>query len=167
MPISIQGLSDEQVIASVLKYSDDYQITIAELCIVFNLDVAEAKNVIKRLKKSGLVSTLWRGFRRIHVINDPLTKAKPKVKIPEYKEKIPSFNTPPEKIKIPDADVLSLAIKYKGRLTPTVLCVKLKIPMSEAQRKLDELYEQGVFMMQIDEKNALMEYELRDKNLLD
>jgi len=67
-PISVEGLSDQQIINQILRYSDDYQLTIAELVVVFGLDVDEAKIVLKRLKKSGLVSTLWRGFIRIHVI---------------------------------------------------------------------------------------------------
>jgi len=58
------------------------------------------------------------------------------------------------------------SIEYKGRLTPALLCLKLKISIEEAQIKLDDLYEQGAFIMDVNEKEALVEYHLRDKNLL-
>jgi ribosomal protein S25 len=165
-PISIEGLNDQQILDQVLLYSDDYQLTVAELVVVFGLDVAEAKIVLKRLKKSGLVSTLWRGFTRIHVIVKSLQQGTPKLTVPiplKQQTKIRISNQ--DRIKIPDADVISLAVEYKGRLTPTLLCLKMKIPIQEAKIKLEELYEQDVFLMQVDDENALLEYQLRDKSL--
>ena len=166
-PISIQGLSDQQIIDQILKYSDDYQVTLAELVVVFGLDVDEAKIVLKRLKKNGLVSTLWKGMTRIHVIKNSLNQVTPKLKIPQTFENKTPLNAPnQEKLKIPDADVIRLAIDHKGRLTPTLLCLKLKIPMHEAKMKLEELYDQGAFEMHVGEGNAVLEYQLRDRNLL-
>lgn len=172
LPMSINGLSDQEIVDAVMKYSDDYQITIAELVIVFGLEIEAAQNVLKRLRKSGLVGRLWKGMSLIHVVKDPLRQVAPKVKIPVlsttniYKEKHKKELKEEVRLKIPDADVLNMAINHKGRLTATLLCLKLKISMEEAQIKLDELYEQGAFIMDVNEKDAIIEYHLRDKNLL-
>lgn len=171
LPISIEGLTEVEIIDAVLRYSDDYQITIAELVVVFGLEIEAAKQVLKRLRKSGLVKRLWKGFSLIHVVKDPLVKTKPKLEVSKVasKMKLPTNNKLLQeqvRLKIPDAEVLQLAIKHKGRLTPALLCLKLKISMEEAQIKLDDLYEQGAFIMDINQKEALVEYHLRDKNLL-
>jgi predicted transcriptional regulator len=171
LPISIEGLTEAEIIDAVLQYSDDYQITIAELVVVFGLEIEAAKEVLKRLRKSGLVKRLWKNFSLIHVVKDPLTKASPRLEVSKLasRMKLPKNRKLLEeqvKLKIPDADVLNLAIKHKGRLTPTLLCLKLRISLEEAQIKLDDLYEQGAFIMDINQKEALVEYHLRDKNLL-
>ena len=171
LPISIDGLTDAQIVDAVMEYSKDYQITIAELVIVFGLEITAAKQILKRLRKSGLIKRLWKGFSLIHVVKDPLTKAIPKLEVSQiaFKTKLPKNHKLLEeqvKLKIPDADVLSLAIEHKGRLTTTLLCLKLKISIEEAQIKLDALYEQGAFIMDVNQKDALVEYHLRDKNLL-
>ncbi|CAA6804022.1 MAG: Unknown protein [uncultured Aureispira sp.] len=70
------------------------------------------------------------------------------------------------KHKFPDADVLKVAIEQKGRLTPTLLCLKLRISIEEGQIKLDDLYEQGAFMMDVNQRGAVVEYHLRDRSLL-
>jgi len=96
-----------------------------------------------------------------------LQEATPKLRVPTPIKQQTKISIPTQdKIKIPDADVISLAVEHKGRLTPTLLCLKMKIPMHEAKIKLEELYDQDVFLMQVDEDNALLEYQLRDKNLL-
>lgn len=171
LPVSIQGLTDIEIVDVVMQYSDDYQITIAELVIVFGIEIEAAKQILKRLRKSGLVKRLWKGVALIHVVKDPLMKAKPKLEVSKMvsKIKLPKNNKLLQeevRLKIPDADVLDLAIQHKGRLTASLLCLKLKISIEAAQIKLDDLYEQGAFIMDVNQKDALVEYHLRDKNLL-
>jgi len=171
LPIQIEGLTEVEIVDAVLEYSDDYQITIAELVVVFGIEIEAAKEVLKRLRKSGLVKQLWKGITLIHVIKDPLMKANPRLEISKRasKIKLPKNNKLLQeqvKLKIPDADVLKLAIEHKGRLTQTLLCLKLRISIEEAQIKLDDLYEQGAFIMDVNSKDALVEYHLRDKSLL-
>lgn len=162
LPISIQGLSDEQIVDAVVNYCEDYQVTIAELSVIFGLDTAEAKTVLKRLKKKGLVTTLWKGFSRINVIKKPLGETTPKLKVSALASKI-STRIEEERIRIPDADVIQLAIDHEGRLTPTLVCLKLKIPMRDAQQKLDALYDDGALILDAE----TMAYQLRDRSLLD
>lgn len=171
LPISINGLTEGEIVDAVMEYSEDYQITIAELVVVFGIEIELAKQTLKRLRKSGLVKRLWKGTSLIYVVKDPLTKAIPKLKISKKIAKIPLPKNQKAleeqvKLKIPDAEVLNLAIEHKGRLTPTLLCLKLKISIEEAQIKLDDLYDQGAFIMDINPKEALVEYHLRDRSLL-
>lgn len=170
LPINIHGLTNQQVVDLILEYSDNHQVTIAELMVLFGLEIEAAKQLLKRLKKSGLVGRLWKGMSLIHVIKNPSKTARTSLETITTTEKIAlpnhSFEKDPIRLKIPDADVLKLAIEHKGRLTATLLCLKLKISMQEAQLKLEELYEQGAFIMDVNEKEAIVEYHLRDRNLL-
>lgn len=168
LPISIEGLTDEQIVDAILEYSDDYQITIAEVIVVFGVDIYEAIAILKRLRKSGAVGAYWQNFTRIYVATKRLHEFKKKPTLSQANPerlKIPLPKTV-QKIKIPDADVLELAVNHKGRVTASLLCLKLKIPMADAQIKLEELHEEGALLMDVDEENAVIEYHLRDKSLL-
>lgn len=168
LPAQQQGLSDQEIIDVILLHVDDYQVTIAELVVIFGINIYEAKSLMNRLKKADKLTMLYnQGFQKIYVINKPIGSTKPILREqPRKKDRIKIELLEQEKIKIPDAEVLQLAIDHDGRLTPTLLCIKLKISMDEAKRKLENLHEQGVFKMAIDEKNALLEYQIRDRSLL-
>ena len=169
LPTSLQGLSDQEVVDTILDYSPDYQVTVAELVVVFGIEVKEAKALIKRLRKVNLVSRLWSGKGTIYAINSPLKQPKPRLSVDAILEQ-PSklvMTQLVEKIRIPDADVLELAVKNKGKLTPTRLCLDMKISLEAAAEKLDDLHEKGIFTVDVHEENAVMEYHLLDKDLLD
>jgi len=165
LPTSIKGLSEKQIIEVILEYAEDYQVTIAELVVIFGIDIYKAKELIKRLRKANLIMYLRRGTSKIYVISHPLNQQQPKLKIPAMKQAV-HLSPQVEKIKIPDADIINLAVEQKGRLTPATVCYKLKIPLRAAKTKLEDMYEQGAFIMDVDEKNAVVEYHLRDKSLL-
>lgn len=168
LPAELDGLSEDEIISVILLHVDDYQVTIAELVVIFGINVSKAKILLKRLKKAGKLNVLYnQGFRRIYVINKSLHTPQPVLRDAPRKRSRTQLAIPvQEKIKIPDADVLQLAIEYDGRLTPTLVCIKLQVSMDEAKMKLENLYEQGVFEMAIDEQNALLEYQIRDRSLL-
>jgi hypothetical protein len=168
LPAELEGLSEDEIISVILLHVDDYQVTIAELVVIFGINVSKAKILLKRLKKAGKLNVLYnQGFRRIYVINKSLHTPQPVLRDAPRKRSRAQLAIPAqEKIKIPDADVLQLAIEYDGRLTPTLVCIKLQVSMDEAKMKLENLYEQGVFEMAIDEQNALLEYQIRDRSLL-
>jgi len=168
LPAELDGLSEDEIISVILLHVDDYQVTIAELVVIFGINVSKAKILLKRLKKAGKLNVLYnQGFRRIYVINKSLHTPQPVLRDAPRKRSRAQLAIPAqEKIKIPDADVLQLAIEYDGRLTPTLVCIKLQVSMDEAKMKLENLYEQGVFEMAIDEQNALLEYQIRDRSLL-
>jgi len=168
LPISIEGLTDQQIIDAVLSYSDDYQITIAELSVVFGLNINQATDVLKRLKKSGLVKPYWQGFERIFVISSSLGTTTPQFNNRKDLTTMGKIAIPTnrERIKIPDADILGLAIQHEGRLTPALVCLKLEIPLTDAKAKLEDLHSQGALWLDVDERNAVIEYHLSDTSLL-
>lgn len=166
-PISIQGLSDQEIITIVERYVEDYQVTLAELVIIFGISIYDAKILLKRLRKAGLLTRLFSSKGFIYAIKNPILNKQPKVKLPvaDTNEKI-NLNTLHPRIKIPDATMIDLAIQYKGQLTPALVCIKLNISLQEAKQKLEELHQEGVFVLDIDNQNSLITYQLRDKNLL-
>lgn len=169
LPAQLQGLLDQEIIDVILLHVDDYQVTIAELVVIFGIDIKEAKALLKRLKKAEKLTMLYnQGFQKLYVIDKPINSIKPILRTaPRKKDQIKLAIPEPERMKIPDADVLQLAIDHGGRLTPTLLCLKLQVSMDEAKFALENLYEQGVFKIAVDEKNALVEYQIRDRTLLE
>jgi len=168
LPAELDGLTEDEIISVILLHVDDYQVTIAELVVIFGINISEAKVVLERLKKADKLNTLYnQSFQQIYVINKSLHTPQPVLRdAPRKRERTQLVIPTQEKIKIPDADVLQLAIEYDGRLTPTLVCIKLKVSMDDAKLKLEHLHEQGVFEIAIDEQNALLEYQIRDRTLL-
>jgi hypothetical protein len=168
LPAEVDGLSEDEIISVILLHVDDAQVTIAELVVIFGINISEAKVVLARLKKAGKLNVLYnQGFRKIHVINNSLHTPQPVLRDAPRKRSRTQLAIPAqEKIKIPDAAVLQLAIDHDGRLTPTLVCIKLQVSMDEAKLKLEGLHEQGVFEIAIDEQNTLLEYQIRDRTLL-
>lgn len=169
LPAELEGLSEDEIISIILLHVDNHQVTIADLVVIFGINVSDAKNLLERLKKAKKVNVLYnQSFQQIHVINQSLHVSQPVLRTaPRKRDKAQLVIPAQEKIKIPDADVLQLAIEHDGRLTPTLVCIKLQVSMDEAKLKLESLHEQGVFEMGIDEQNALLEYKIRDRSLLD
>ncbi|MGH1337802.1 MAG: hypothetical protein ACRBFS_16900 [Aureispira sp.] len=174
--MDLDQMSNEEVTQALLLYASDYQVTLAELVVIFDIDIYEAKALLNRLLKNKQVSYLFKGMHYIYVINPAAISTKKTATTPnKLKEELESLRgrtTPTHlpdlegRIKIPDADVIQLAIEHDGRLTPTLLCLKSKISIEEAKYKLEQLYEQGTFVMDVDEVNYVMEYQLRDQSLL-
>lgn len=167
LPLSIRGLTGQQIIDTLLQYSPDYEITIPELVVVYGLSVQQAKELQKDLVKQKLLFRYRKGKHKIYIVDVKLHEKYPSVQLSHnpYNTTLPSSNND-GKLKIPDADVLQLAIENKGQLSPENLCLKLNIPLSEAKIKLDDLYNEGVFVLDADEDDALLRYSLRDKSLL-
>ncbi|MCP4439420.1 MAG: hypothetical protein GY810_10810 [Aureispira sp.] len=160
--VDLEKLSEQEIVSIILDQVQDYQVTPAQLSVIFGLDIKSARKLLKRLRTHGLVTINYtKGFQRIYVIKQPLNANPPKLKnliaAPILKDL--------ERIKIPDADVLDIAIQNKGRITPSVLCVAKRIPLEEAKIKLDKLYEQGAFHIDVDEKEGTIAYLLRDSKL--
>ena len=167
LPAKIHNLNEQEIVDIILMHVDDYQVTIAELVVVFGIDIYAAKQLIQRLRKHGLVTTLRKGLEHVYAIRQPLGLKKPKLRTTLKKKDIGKLAIPEQgRIKIPDADIIQLAIENDGKLTPTLLCLKKKIPINEAKIILEDLYEEGAFIMDLDETNYIMEYRLRDNSLL-
>jgi len=134
--------------------------------VIFGVDIYEAKNLMKRLTKNGQITVLRKGVDRIYAIKKPIQLERPQLRTTPKKKDTEQFSVDNlTKIKIPDADVIQLAIQNKGKLTPTLLCLKKQIPIHEAKLKLENLYEQGAFVIDVNEDSYVMEYHLTDKTL--
>lgn len=167
LPANIHQLNEDQIIEFILMHVQDYQVTVAELVVLFGVDIYEAKNLIKRLRDSGHVNILRKGIEHVYMIN----LKKNKMAIPsnlnrqQAADKIKIADLPTNS-EVSDADVLRLAIKNKGIVTPTSLCVYQKIPINLAKLKLEQLHEEGAFVLDVNEKNLVVEYHLKDKSIL-
>jgi len=60
-----------------------------------------------------------------------------------------------------DAEVISAAVKAKGRLIPGVLCINADITIDQAKAKLQELQYKGVFDIEVTAEGAMV-YLLND-----
>lgn len=171
LPASLEGLTDAQVVSLLALHLRDRQVTIPRLMVLFGLEVNEARALLKRLKGSGYLDALFEGVKRVYTLNTPLSHSGSLPRAPQQhytQNAIPQL-VPPivvDEEQVSDAKVLQLAIASDGRLTPTQLCVRLKIPMNIAKLKLEQLHEQGVMELDVDEEQAIIKYELRDKSLL-
>ena len=171
--MDIYQMTEEEIIEVILLYASDYQVTLAELVVIFDIDIYEAKVLLRRLLKSKKISRLFKGMQYIYIIHSTVRQPQKKDKsshlIQQELEQIRTKQLPEksERLKIPDAEVIQLAIEHDGCLTPTLLCLKTKISIEEAKYKLEQLYEQGAFLMNVDESNYVIQYQLRDKFLLD
>ncbi|MEH0156615.1 hypothetical protein V6R21_20870 [Limibacter armeniacum] len=65
---------------------------------------------------------------------------------------------------IPDAEVIRIAVEQHGRVTPASLCFKANISADEAKVRLEELYQKGIFELDVTENGTLC-YQLTDKDL--
>jgi len=168
LPVSIEGLAPQEIIDTLLLHVDDYQVSIPELVVIFGLEVHDAKQLLKRLQKEGLVKLYRKAFHAIYVIEKPLNINPPKLRKKGKKQ------NPIQKIALPqedtsevsDADLLQLAIENEGKLTTTTVCYKLKIPLNLAKKRIEDLYEEGALELDM-EDNEILTYRLRDSTLLD
>lgn len=158
--VDLQQLSDQAIVELLTEYSSNGQFTVAETMVILGCSLEEAQALLKRLQQQKLLRVLDRWFYPIYLpqlgFQNSTTEASP--------EKM-ALPMPQERIKIPDAEVLQLAIENGGALTPAALCVKGKIPLAEAQKALEHLYEQGAFTLDADQTGSVLEYQLRDPSL--
>ncbi|GAA4842079.1 hypothetical protein [Algivirga pacifica] len=65
---------------------------------------------------------------------------------------------------ITDAEIIRIALENKGRISPSVLCVKGKVSFDSAKDRLEELHEKGVMYMDVSDKGSIY-YTLVDMDL--
>lgn len=166
--VDLKRLSEQEIVEIIRLHLDDYEITIPELVVLFGINIFEAQKLLRRLRKHGLIRRFIKGFRYTYVLKRPLQLAEPTLRTTQPKKKIrlQESQTGDLRLKIPDATVLELAIKHRGKLTASVLCLEEKISIEQAQKRLDDLHQQGVFVIDVDERRGVLEYALSDKSLL-
>lgn len=170
---SMEGLSPQDTVQTVVNATGETEITLAQLIVVYDLPLKEGYKKLKELVKQGVLtvsySSSWRKIytatniqpNTIH-FQQPITQKQDSSKI------IHQLAAPKEeeRLRIPDADVLQLAIDNDGRITPILLCAEKRISLQEAKEALDHLYDHGAFTIDVDEDSGSIEYWLRDKKLI-
>ncbi|MCP4442518.1 MAG: hypothetical protein GY810_26730 [Aureispira sp.] len=170
---NLEGLSPQDVVKTIVTNTGVPEVTVAQLIILFDLNHKNARKTLKELVKQGVLtvsySSSWRKIytathipENLNPLQNPITHKRSTPPI------IHQLDAPKqeERIRIPDADVLQLAIDNDGRITPILLCAEKRISLQEAKEALDSLYDHGAFTIDVDEDSGSIEYWLRDKKLI-
>lgn len=160
--VDTERLSDRAMVELLAEYSTNGQFTLAETMVILGCSLEEAQRLLKRFKQQKLVHVLHPWSYPIYLPQLGFQSSASNAAAISEKMALPMLQ---ERIKIPDAEVLQLAIENGGSLTPASLCVKGKIPLVEAQKVLEELYEKGAFTLDADQTGSVVEYQLRDPSL--
>jgi len=156
----IRQYTDAKMMEIVLNHISGVEISPAHFVWLFNLDIQDARKLLRRFVVSGLVkSHLDSNYQRSYISNINPLKQGEKMEIPKTTAKGDG------RIVINDADLLRLAISNHGRLTPTLVCIEKQVSLDEAQELIDKLYEKGAFNIEVDENDGTIEYWLRDTKL--
>ncbi|GAB4114967.1 MAG: hypothetical protein OHK0057_33600 [Thermoflexibacter sp.] len=147
-------VSDKEVIE--IARQNGGEISAVLLCEKTDLSLDEAQTKINSLLMSGIIHQKWdwsdwSGSKYRYVLKDA-TKNYNYIESKRGKA-------------ITDADVISVAVQSKGKITPAALCLKLNISIDEAKKKLDELYKKEIFEIDVTETGTVTYY-LSDKDLL-
>lgn len=67
---------------------------------------------------------------------------------------------------IPDAEVIRIAVQGDGRISAASLCLKANISADKAKEKLEELYQKGIFQVDVSDNGTVI-YFLNDIELMD
>lgn len=147
-------ISDREVIE--IARQNGGEISAVLLCEKTDLSLDEAQTKINSLLMSDIIHQKWdwsdwSGSKYKYVLKDA-TKNYDAIESKKGKT-------------ITDADVISVAVQSKGKVTPAALCLKLNISIDEAKKKLDELYKKEIFEIDVTETGTVT-YLLSDKDLL-
>lgn len=140
-------------------------ISPAAVCLAFDLTYKEAKKVIKKMRKLGVIDSQYNNY-----LEREYRIAKHLQRLPKSERKqirSGEAHMPAEfKKNISDADIIRAAVNRGGILTPTALCLDRDIPYDTAEELMNELQLKGVFELIVNEHSGALEYHLNDKSLI-
>lgn len=147
-------VSDKEVIE--IARQNNGEISAVLLCEKTDLNLDEAQSKINSLLMSGIIHQKWdwsdwSGTKYKYILKDANKNFEA---IDGKKSK-----------NITDAEVISVAIQAKGRVTATALCLKLDISVDEAKRRLEDLRKKEIFDIDVTDTGVIT-YSLIDKDLL-
>jgi hypothetical protein len=152
------GDLNETDIGLIAKNNGGVRISAAMISIATDCSVEEAKTVLIKCKDRGYITQHYGDlFESVYLIE----------KLPELLAENAAPNTFLAAQKsLSDAEIIELAVKQKGKLTASGLCLKKSISIDAAQEILDILHKKGVFDLRISD-NGTIEYWLNDLSLLE
>lgn len=155
-PLSRANKSPKELLEAFRPLHSGREINVAELVWVFDLELYEARKLLREWVKADYLKSYYDGhFQRYYSFKEQELKGNFKL----------AKEVEAERIELDDASLLKLAVEHGGKLTTSQLCLTTKISLDEAQDRLDELYDKGVFFLDIDEQKGRISYVLREQDL--
>ena len=151
----VKAFPDEQVIALALE--NQGKITAQILSYRSTLTLGQARWKLNGMNTRGI-------FKQTYDYKDYITVFELKNK--ELYQNLPQtvvtpVKQPKSQKEIIDSEVISLAVKMGGKITPAALCLKKEVSLKEAKAKLDDLQKADVFDIELNERGAIV-YVLND-----
>jgi len=137
------------------------KISIRELSDITGLSKGEARVKLYVMLSQGVFAY---DYNESYEETFKLTQALPQKR--NFKGTLNLNQNQPTQKDLSDGDIISLAVKSKGKLTPASLCMKAKISVDDAKEKLNELHEKGVFEIKVTDSGTVT-YVINDLDLLE
>jgi|GEM_PF-1703826 len=161
----VRALAEKMPDATVVELAIENggEVTLP-LLIQHGLTAGEAQSRLWQMQANGLIqqSYDWATWQSRYVLQGKIRKNYPQSSVGR---RASTSQIPGSARKLTDAEVIQLAIRSGGKLTPAALCVKAEVPVDEAKAKLEELYRKEIFTMDVSETGTLT-YVLLDRDLL-
>ena len=155
-PLSTANKSSKELLEAFRPLHSGREINIAELVWVFDLELNEARKLLQEWVKLDYLKSYYdSNLQRYYSFKEQELKGDFRL----------AQEVEAQRIELDDASLLKLAIEHGGKLTVSQLCLKTKSSLDEAQDRLDELYDKGVFFLDIDEQKGKISYVLREQDL--
>ncbi len=162
---SAQALAEKMPDQTVVELAMENggEITLP-LLIQHGLTASEAQSRIWQMQTNGLIqqSYDWTTWQSKYVLQGKVRKNYSQSSVGK---RASTSQIPGSARQLTDAEVIQLAIRSGGKLTPAALCVKAEVPVDEAKAKLEELYRKEIFTMDVSQTGTLT-YVLLDQDLL-
>jgi hypothetical protein len=157
-----EKMSDAELVELAMQNGGEVTLP---LLIQNGLTASEAKRMMWQLQFNGLVVQRydWTTWQNKYVLQGKLQT--PYSKSAQVKARPAQDQVAQGPRKLTDAEVIQLAMRAGGKLTPASLCVKAQVPVDEAKAKLDELYRKEIFTVDVNEMGTIT-YLLTDQDLL-
>lgn len=154
-----KSFPDEEVIRLALE--NQGRITIQLLSFRTKLTVAQARWKLYGMNARGIFKTDYdyKDYTTLYVLKnqDMYQKFIGDAPAPPVSQNSSRSQSPG----ITDSEIITLAVKMKGKLTAAALCLKNNVSLEEAKARLEEMQRKDVFDIQLNEKGAII-YVLND-----
>ncbi len=155
--IGVQSLSNRNVLE--LASEKDNQLTIEDLCDAFQITRGEARIKLYTMLAQGAFEYSYDNvtLQEIFILSRSVRSRVKRDTMP---------HNPRKKLRLSDGEIISIAVRSKGKITATALCLKGEISIDEAKNRLNELHEKGVFEIKVTD-NGTITYHINDVDLLE
>lgn len=157
--VGINSLSDKKVIE--LAHASGGSLTIPDICEETGVTKGEARIKLYTMLAQGVFEydydnlTLQEVFTFSHATRKKL----------KYEE-MPHRPNQSFKSRLSDGEIISYAVRGKGKITAASLCLKADVSVDDAKERLNDLHEKGIFEIKVTESGTIT-YIINDLDLLE